>query len=361
LSIAQDSTSIKKWPNDTKKEQGQFLNMKKQGKWKHWNQKGELILVQEYKLDSLQKKTTKEYYEHTKNLLFTTKTYNSSNKLIELREYNYRDNNTYTVTNYKNGIKTSTGKIKNNLRQGRWKYYNENHNLISEENFKNDIKIEKSTKEKESLYEISKNRKEYKWLSKNFINNSNLYKKSEWIDGYFIPKQEENIFNSDTIFTKISFSQNLAGPHFYKIKVQIDNQESIKIQASEIISFSRGINVYYSGYFKENHSFAYELISGEASLYSNTQSNHTFERNSVSNSYNPKLLTTWENMNYYIKFNNSNKMILFPTSYKYKKFLLFMKKHFSQDKMLMNLIKKGTLNSKDVIEIILRYNHNKTI
>ena len=94
-------------------------------------------------------------------------------------------------------------------------------------------------------------------------------------------------------------------------------------------------------------------------MYTNNQSNDLLERHSQPNNYQPKIVTSRSNMNYYIKFNNSNEIILFPTGYKYKKFLLFMKKYFADDKMLMDLIKKGTLNSKDVIEIIMRYNYNK--
>lgn len=168
---------------------------------------------------------------------------------------------------------------------------------------------------------------------------------SKWVNGHLIPKPEKTDFKKDTIFCKISYPNNFGARPFYKIKVLIDDEKVIKLQASEIVSFTRGSEYFKSGYFNGNYSFAKQIISGKISLYRNKQVSMGV---SSASSY----------VLYHFQLPNSKNMIYFPSNSKYKKFIKFMESYFSEDKELMKLVIDKTLNSKDVIEIIEHYNEN---
>ncbi|MGB0882717.1 MAG: hypothetical protein ACPGSO_07160 [Vicingaceae bacterium] len=351
-SYSQDSTFTIKWPDGKIKKEGVFVHEKKEGFWKEWNENGELIIVQEFQNDSLISIVNNEYYSHTNGLLYSKKRYNSSNVLIESRSYKYRDNNVYHATLYNNrGNKQSSGKIKNKLKEGNWTFYNEEGKFLKVKKYKNNVTPLIITPS-----ECLERKKKYVWLSKNETIQKNNYKNSEWIKGFVILKPGNDKLKTDTVFGNISFAKNVSGNHFYKIKVQIDSNEITKLQASEVVSFSRGTEYYASGFFKDNYSFAYKIISGKASLFTNTQSSNLWAKNSVTKVSGPKLVTSVSNLNYYIKMNNSNKMILFPIGCNYDKFLPFVKKYFADDSELIELVTYKVLTSENVIEIITRYN-----
>ena len=169
-----------------------------------------------------------------------------------------------------------------------------------------------------------------------------------YVDGYVIPKPDNDKLGSDTIYGKICFAKNIMGYEFYKIKLQLPNNEIIKIQASEIISFTRGIQYFESGYFDENYAFAERIIHGQISLFSNTQTSRNFTANNASSSY--------ASGNLYIQHNSSKRMIAIPS--RYKKFVEVMELFIKDDKELMTLIINKKLKSKDIKEIITRYNAN---
>jgi len=349
FAIAQKLVVIEKWPNDNKKIEGFTNGNIKEGSWKFWSQKGELDSIKEYRNDSLVVKVVNEYFTHTKGLLFSKKLYGESGQLLEARAYNYNNNDSYKVAHYyKNGNKQSSGKISSNLKEGKWLFY-----ILKEEKYKNNIKILKLEPE-----EISKRKKEYVWLTNNELYTPNLYKNSDWINGFVVLNLKKKEHNADTLWGKISFAKNIAGNHFYKIKIQLNSGKTIKLQASEMLSFTRGSDQYESGFFKGNYSFAFKLIDDNLSLYTNTQSSSLFEKNSINKIRGFKLMTSASNLSYYIKLPKSKKMVLFPIKSNYKSFVSFAQKYFANDQELLDLIIYKVLLPKDVIEIVTRYNKN---
>ena len=179
------------------------------------------------------------------------------------------------------------------------------------------------------------------------------YKNSDWINGYVIPKPEKTEFNKDTIFCKICYpTMIIGGVEFYKIKIQLDNETTMKLEAFEIISFTRGNEYFESGYFNGNYSFAKRIIFGKISLFINKQ---TSFGPSVAGSAGGSISGTYSGL-YYFQLPNSKKMIHFQSGLKYKKFIKFMGSYFSDNKELMQLVIDKKLKSKDVIEIITIYN-----
>tara|TARA_B100000809_G_scaffold145150_1_gene142759 strand:- start:184 stop:1044 length:861 start_codon:yes stop_codon:yes gene_type:complete len=133
---AQDSTYTNLWGNGIKKEEGIFSNRKKEGDWNKWNQKGELLEVENYISGILTSRTSNIYFQHETNLLYQQKKYDGDNILMENRSYNFQDNNKYYVSIYKNGNKVSKGKIFNNEKIGKWNHYNEDGTLSGIKNSK---------------------------------------------------------------------------------------------------------------------------------------------------------------------------------------------------------------------------------
>ena len=70
LIYAPDAIHVEKWGNGVLKIEGKYLEGKKQGAWKKWNDKGELVEISEFDQGKLMLKTVNEYYTHTENLLY---------------------------------------------------------------------------------------------------------------------------------------------------------------------------------------------------------------------------------------------------------------------------------------------------
>ncbi|NOX47785.1 MAG: hypothetical protein GXO89_12490 [Chlorobi bacterium] len=180
-----------------------------------------------------------------------------------------------------------------------------------------------------------------------------------WVDGYIIAKVDNTKFEKDTVFGEIRFIENKMGLEFYKIELQMQSNETIKIQASEIISFQRGTKYYKSGFFDNNYSFAERIIHGPISLYSNTQSK--YGNNICSNSndgpkWNGTINQYGDDVDFYIEDRTSKKMTVIPS--RYKKFVEVMEMYISDDKELMSLIVSKELKLKNIVEIINQYNAN---
>jgi antitoxin component YwqK of YwqJK toxin-antitoxin module len=132
----QDSTYTNLWENGIKKEEGIFSNKEKEGDWNKWNQKGELLEVENYISGILTSRTLNTYFQHETNLLYQQKKYDGNNTLMEHRSYNFQDNNKYYVSIYQNGNKVSKGKVFNNEKIGKWNHYNEDGTLSEIKNSK---------------------------------------------------------------------------------------------------------------------------------------------------------------------------------------------------------------------------------
>lgn len=121
---AQDSTFTKLWDDGKLKEEGNYVNESKDGAWKSWNEKGELIELTQFTAGKVISKIIYEYYSHTLNLLYKQNKYDSLNQLVEERNYAYKDNDIYDVTFYNSDeIKLSSGKISKGKKDGKWTYY----------------------------------------------------------------------------------------------------------------------------------------------------------------------------------------------------------------------------------------------
>lgn len=122
---AQDSTFTKLWDDGNLQEQGDYVNNNKDGVWKSWNEKGELIELNQFTGGKVISKTIFEYYSHTLNLLYKQNKFDSLNHLVEERNYVYKDNDVYDVVFYDNEIKISDGKMIKGKKDGKWTYYNQ--------------------------------------------------------------------------------------------------------------------------------------------------------------------------------------------------------------------------------------------
>lgn len=121
---AQDSTFTKLWDDGKLKEEGNYVNENKDGIWKSWNEKGELIELTQFAGGKVISKTIFEYYSHTPNLLYKQNKYDSLNHLVEERNYTYKDNDIYDVIFYNSDeTKLSSGKMIKGKKDGKWTYY----------------------------------------------------------------------------------------------------------------------------------------------------------------------------------------------------------------------------------------------
>jgi hypothetical protein len=217
---AQDSTYTKLWENGTKKEEGKFHNSKKNGVWNSWNQKGELTETSEYLSGEILTKESNEYYEHTKNLLFNKLILDSSDNLLEKREYKYQDNNTYYVIFFnEKGIEKSSGKISSNLKEGKWNFYDENGTLKETRKFKNDIDIEL---EEKRLKEIEKKKRQ-----KSFT--TILPTKDNIIIKIYRPKRLAGFAVSYNLLINDSNIVNVANGTYYEFEIK--KESILKITA----------------------------------------------------------------------------------------------------------------------------------
>jgi len=229
---AQDSTYTKLWENGTKKEEGKFHNSKKNGVWNSWNQKGELTETSEYLSGEILTKESNEYYEHTKNLLFNKLILDSSDNLLEKREYKYQDNNTYYVIFFnEKGIEKSSGKISSNLKEGKWNFYDENGNLKETRKFKNDIDIE--LKEKR-LKEIEKKKRQ-----KSFT--TILPTKDNIIIKIYRPKRLAGFAVSYNLLINDSNIVNVANGTYYEFEIK--KESILKITAKTEVAKTINLDV----------------------------------------------------------------------------------------------------------------------
>ncbi len=193
---AQDSTYVEQWNNNVLKIERKYQNEKKQGIWKKWNDKGELIEKAKFEQGKLTLKTTYEYYTHTKNLIYEKKIFNPDNKLIEKRLYSSQNSEAYTMKSYyNNGKIKSSGHILNKKKEGKWITYDEYGIVISKNKFKTGIHvnnpnyqlIKEAEKEKKRAEKVKKDSIEKEILIKKTSGNSNFSK------GYYTDKKGEII------------------------------------------------------------------------------------------------------------------------------------------------------------------------
>ena len=175
LIYSQDSTHVEKWGNGVLKIEGKYLGEKKQGAWKRWNDKGELVEMSEFDQGNLMLKTVNEYYSHTENLLYEKRIFKINNKLLEKRLYSFQNNKRYTLINYyDNGKVKSTGQILNDQKNGKWITYDEDGAVLSKNRFKegihmnnpNDQIIKAAEKEKERELKVKKDSVEKEVINK---------------------------------------------------------------------------------------------------------------------------------------------------------------------------------------------------
>ncbi|MDB3887354.1 hypothetical protein N9344_00205 [bacterium] len=122
IGFCQDSSDQNKYKSDTLK-----------------SDKGEIKSIIDYRNGEEIYKETNEYYNHIKNLLYT-KEIKINNKISEKRAYSFQDNAKYILKTYhSNGKLNATGKIDDELKEGKWNYYDDKGKLINTEKYKNGL------------------------------------------------------------------------------------------------------------------------------------------------------------------------------------------------------------------------------
>jgi len=94
------------------KSEGEYKGNLKNGKWKYWNEDGDIIKEE-------------DYYEGT---LLRISIYEKPNKIMQ--------------SVYENGLLTSEGALINNKKEGKWKIFNNDSFLIKEEIYEDDKLME---------------------------------------------------------------------------------------------------------------------------------------------------------------------------------------------------------------------------
>jgi antitoxin component YwqK of YwqJK toxin-antitoxin module len=243
--FSQDSLYIDIWENGQKKESGEYNNNVKNGLWKKWNKKGEIIASDDYKNGKLTESYVYEYYNHTPFLLFLQKKFNGQKNILELREYNFQDNDKYHQTLYfENGKKSSEGVLNKDKMDGKWMFYDLNGKIEKTRKFKNGV----------DLVEGKKAKKEKKKGEK-FFSAQVLTNKGEVLNGVVKKIKEGTTNYSNFGFWDMNEKRTYFAPYSVKkLTTQGFDFESIKLKQPPCMTCV-------------NQVLMTEIISGNMTLY----------------------------------------------------------------------------------------------